>query len=292
MPKFELLEPADTREALSLLSELGERARLLAGGTDLMVNLRRGRIRPEYVVRILSKEGLQGFSTGSTGLRIGAMATIREVAVHPAIKERFPALARAALSMATPQVRNRATIGGNLCNASPAADTAPPLLVHDAEVDISGAAGSRTMPLRDFFQGPGAAALQAGEILTAIRVPDPGTGVGAAFIKLGVRKAQEIAIVSVAVLLRRGAAGQVDEARIALGAVAPTPLRVPAAEDELRSRPFSLELAARAAGLAASAVEPIDDVRATAEYRRAMAGVLVERALVDAWEKAAENCEG
>lgn len=289
MPEFEVLDCAGLEEAVEQLARLGNRSRLLAGGTDLLVDLRRGRAAPDYLVRITDKGVLREISSAEGGgLRMGGMVTLRDLMAFPAVRLDYHALFQAASTMATPQVRTRATIGGNLCNASPAADLAPPLLVYGAEVEVAGPAGSRRVPLTGFFRGPRANVLEKGEVLRAIWVPAAGPGRGSSFLKLGLRKAQEIAVVSAAVLVRKGATGRIEELRIALGAAAPTPIRVPEIEEKYTGETFSPALADRIAEGAAGAVRPIDDMRSSAAYRRDMAAVLVKRALEGAWAGAEE----
>ncbi|MCP4426930.1 MAG: xanthine dehydrogenase family protein subunit M, partial [Chloroflexi bacterium] len=208
------------------------------------------------------------------GLTLGALTTLRDLTRDPVIGEHYPALARTAHVMASEQVRSFATLGGNLCNASPSADTAPPLIAMGASVVLVGASGARTLPLEDFFLGPGKSALQLGELLKAITVPPPE---GAAiYLKHAPRAYMDIAVVGVAVWLRM----ETDvcrAARIVLGAVAPTPLRARAAEAELIGHPLTDVRIAQAAKTAAGECSPIDDVRGSAWYRKRMVEVLVRR---------------
>ncbi|MGH8740792.1 MAG: FAD binding domain-containing protein [Burkholderiales bacterium] len=212
------------------------------------------------------------------GLRIGALVTAREVEISPVILEKYLSLAQAARELGSIQVRNRATIVGNVCRASPSADTLPPLIADAAEVTLHGRNGERRLPLEDFFSGPGKTVLAPDELVTELRLPPPAPRTGKVYIKHGRRKAMELATVGVAVSLSR------DDVRIVLGAVAPTPIRARRAEQILRGKRIDATMIERAAQAAADEARPISNVRASAEYRREMVGVLVRRALRQALE--------
>lgn len=254
MKPFAYAEPVSLAEAVRLLGDGPGANRLLAGGTDLLVRLKRSRISAGRVINLKRIAGLRGVTQENGTTWIGALTTLEELARSPVIARRHPLLVETALQMASPQVRHLATVGGNLCNASPAADLAPSVLVLDAELRVMGPNGERTIRIDDFFRGPGKSALAPDEILTGLVLPArPGRG---AFIKFCPRNAMDLAIVSVAAFAGGGAP------QIALGAVAPTPIRVPASPAE-----------------AARLASPIDDLRATADYRRALVPILVRRAL-------------
>jgi len=256
------------------------RAAILAGGTDLMVHLRqtqRGK-RPPAVVNLKRIPGLAAIEATADAIRFGALATLAALMEHPLVAAEYPVLPFTARFMGSPAIRHLATVGGNLCNASPAADLSPVLLVLDAVVGIAGTAGERRLPLGDFFRGPGETALAAGELLAWVEVPRKHAGWDVRYERLDVRRAMDIAIVGVALALRRDGAA-VTDARLALGAVAPTPRRVPDAEAALVAGGLSPAAIDRVAELASAAARPIADVRATAEYRREMVGALVRRAL-------------
>jgi CO/xanthine dehydrogenase FAD-binding subunit len=245
-----------------------------------MVHLRqpqRGR-RPSAVVNIKRIPGLAGIEVREDAIRLGALTTLAALMEHPVIRAEYPVLPFAARYMGSPAIRNLATVGGNLCNASPAADLPPVLLVLDAGVDVAGPAGARRLALGDFFRGPGQTALGPGELLVAIEFPRKHAGWAIRYERLDVRRAMDIAIAGVGLALHREGP-RVRAARLALAAVAPTPMRVPAAEAALREAGLSPEGIERAAALAAAAARPITDVRATAEYRRAMVAALVRRGL-------------
>jgi carbon-monoxide dehydrogenase medium subunit len=209
-------------------------------------------------------------------LMIGAACTMNQVALHPAVCAHYDVLAAGANSVASYQLRNRATVGGNLCNSSPAADTAPALLCLDAVVEVYGADGARRIPIAEFFTGPGRNAMQRGEFLTSIHLPPPIGPSHGVYNKLGRTKIGDISMVSVAVNCRTSEAGPVW--RIAIGAAGPTPLRALEAEASL-SQDTSPEGVARAADLTSAAARPIDDIRGSAAYRRAMVRVLSRRGI-------------
>lgn len=271
----EYLRPATLAEAIRLQAATPG-ARFIAGGTDLWVRMRKGLEAPPALVSLRAVRELSGLDLGDP-VRIGALVTLADLAGSAGIRERFPALAEAALAMGSIQIRNVATVGGNLCNASPAADLAPPLLALDARMVIRSAKGPRETALADFFQGPGRTALAPGEILEAVLVPCPGPGAKAAFLRQG-RVKMDLALVSVAVLLEE-AAGVLKGARVAVGAVAPTPRRLPEVEAILEGRRPEPERFAEAGRVAAGCVSPITDLRTSEEYRRHLVGVLVRRAL-------------
>jgi carbon-monoxide dehydrogenase medium subunit len=230
------------------------------------------------VINLKRIPGLGAIDVSTDTIRMGALTTLTALLEHPVIATEYPVLPFTARYMGSPAIRHLATVGGNLCNASPAADLSPVLLVLDAEVGIAGPAGQRRLPLGEFFRGPGQTALAAGELLAWVDVPRKHAGWDVRYERLDVRRAMDIAIVGVALALRRDGV-RLAEARLALGAVAPTPRRVPEAEAALLAGRLSPDAVDRVAELAMVAARPIGDVRATAEYRREMVGALVRRAL-------------
>lgn len=252
--RFEYLEPRTIGDAVGWLARKPQGTRLLAGGTDLLVRLKRRDWSPERVINLKRIPRLAEIREEKEWTSIGALATLESVATSPLIAGRHPVLVEAVLLMASPQVRALATVGGNLCNASPAADMAPPLLVLGARLRAVGPHGERTLPIEKFFAGPGRSTLAPDEILVEIRVP--AATARAAFLKYSPRKSMDLAVVSVA------AASVGSGVRVALGAAAATPILVPADP-----------------AAAAAACSPIDDIRASADYRRHMVRVLVRRAL-------------
>jgi CO/xanthine dehydrogenase FAD-binding subunit len=287
MQPFDYVVPRSHMEASDLLASANGRASALQGGTDLFIRIRGGLVQPDLVVDLKELPGMQQIREGPDGwLAIGAACTMNQVARHPLVCRHFGLLAQACNSVASYQLRNRATVGGNCCNGSPAADTAPALYCLGAVAEIFGHAGQRRIPIESFFLGPGLTALGPGEFLTAILLPQPETGAHGVFHKLGRTRAGDISIASVAVytLLESidspGEEGGHRVWRLVLGAVGPTPVRVRAVEESLEADISPAGIAA-AASHAARMARPIDDVRASAAYRAAMVEVLTRRGLHD-----------
>ena len=286
LPKFEYFEPETLEEALRLLAEWRERACVLAGGTDVLVKMRNGRLKPGAVIaleRISSLNGI-GFDL-SKGLTIGAGAKLSDVTSHPDILRYYPAIARAALVMANVQVRNMGTIGGNLCNAAPSAENAPPLMALGAVVTAASLEEERRIPLDDFFKGPGLTAMKPEEIMTSIFVPTPPAKSGASYQRISARCGVDIAAVSVgAMIIIEDTVCR--EVRISLGAVAPVPMRALSAEAFLKEKVWSEEFLREAARISADESRPISDVRASLEFRKQMVAVMTQRALEEAYGRA------
>jgi carbon-monoxide dehydrogenase medium subunit len=284
MRRFEYYEPANLDEASALLVRHGAEASLLAGGTDLLVEIKEHVRWPKHVVNVKKIPGLAALEYDDRdGLRFGALVTAREIETAAVVLEKYPGLAQAARELGSIQVRHRATVVGNICRASPSADTLPPLIADGASVRIHGPAGGRTVALGSFFTGPGKTVLAPGELVTEVAVPPPAPRTGKHYIKHGRRKAMELATVGVAVALTLED-DACREIRIVLGAVAPTPIRARAAEDALRGRPLDGAALAAAARIAMGECRPISNVRGSAEYRREMVGVLTARAIERAKE--------
>jgi carbon-monoxide dehydrogenase medium subunit len=280
MARFDYLEPHSLDEALQMLAKHGDNARLVAGSTDFLVRWRTGVWRPETVVCMQHVPGLDYISWNpDDGLSIGAMTTVQDIEQDAEVRSRYPALLAGATAFAGVQVRNLATVAGNICNASPAGDTLPALLAYNAQCRIVGTAGERWLPLDELFVGPGRTALEAGEILTEIRLPAPAPNTGGLYIKHSPRGAMDISAVGVASVVSLAADGTCASARIAMGAVAPTPIRAHGAEGRLVSQTPDAANISEAGRLAAQACNPIADVRSGADYRRDMVGVLTERTL-------------
>ena len=286
LPSFDYVRAGALDEVPRLLEEHGEAARLLMGGTDLLVRMRDGFLHPQIVVDVKHLPGMRDILYDEqAGLTIGAAATMNEVASHPDVQIHYPLLAEAANSVASYQLRNRATMGGNLCNGSPAADTAPATLLLEGRIVLYGQDGERAVPADEFFLGPGATAMQAGELMTAIRFPILPAGSTGKYLKLGRNKAGDLAIAGVAVFgFPDGTTPSGYHFRIGLASVAPVPLRAREAEEVLAASPPGEETFALAAEKAMEAAAPIDDVRASAAYRKAMVRALTLRALRDVWE--------
>ena len=288
---FDYVRPTTPDEVVRLLQNDGDAARLLMGGTDLLVRMRDGVISPRVVVDVKHLPGMGEVTYDvGTGLTVGAAVPMNRLAGHPAVQAHYPLLAESANSVASYQVRNRATLGGNLSNASPAADTAPAVLLFQAFIVLYGPHGERQVPATAFFLGPGRTAMQAGEFMTSIRFPPPPSGAAGRYLKLGRNRAGDLAIVGVAVLgFPDHAAPSGYRFRIGLASVAPVPLRVEEAEALLADSPPGEETFSAASVTAAAAASPIDDVRASAAYRRAMVRNLTLRALRDVWARLAER---
>ncbi len=286
LPRFEFHEPQTVEEACRLLRESGAQARPLAGGTDLLVNMKKKLIAPESLISLDRIDALKGIHKTDAGLSIGACTKVADVAAATEIKKIFPAVAEGASKLGSPLIRNLATVAGNLASARPAADLPPSLIAYGAELLIRSSSGERTMPLEDFFTGPGSTVLNPDEMVESIQLKNQPGGSGSAYIKLGIRETLEISIVNVAawLTLEKGA---IKNARIVLGSVAPTPMRAPSAEKALIGEKLSEALFSRAAEAAASDARPIDDFRASAGYRRDMVENLTRRALNLARERAA-----
>jgi xanthine dehydrogenase iron-sulfur cluster and FAD-binding subunit A len=288
--RFEYHEPTSLDEALSLLREHGDRARVVAGGTYLLVQIKMERLAPECVINIGRVPGLAGVFSEGDGLRVGARTNIRALRDAPQVRTGYAALAEACAAFGSAQIQLMGTVGGNLCNGSPASDTVPALLAFDAQLVLAGLGGERVVPVAEFLVGPGKVALKDGELLVAIRLPRPRPGTGSAFIKIA-RVAADLAKVSVAaVLVREG--DRVVDCRLAYGSVGPVVLRARRAEQALVGRTFSPELALEAGRLASEEISPIDDVRSTAWYRHEVTKAITHDVLLAAWERAQSGGQG
>ena len=286
MRPFDYFEPDSLEEAVRLLGQYGSQASVLAGGTDLLVEIKEHLRRPEQVINIKRIPGLETVTCDPVqGLRFGALVTARTLEIEPFVKAHYPGFARALEELGSIQVRNRATVAGNICRASPSADTPPPLIANDARVQIFGPAGLREASLESFFTGPGQTILGEDELLVEVQVPFPAPGTGQAYLKHGRRKAMELATVGVAARVRLEA-GLCRSVRIVLGAVAPTPIRVVQAEAELLGSQLSSDDLERAGEAAMREARPISDVRASAAYRSEMVRILTMRAIEQAAARA------
>lgn len=269
--------PSSVNDALALKSA-DPSARFIAGGTDLLVQLRKRKLAPAPLISLRGIRELSGVVADDRVVRIGATTPLAELLRHELVRAELRALGHSLWSLASQQIRNVGTVGGNLCNASPAADTAPPLLVLDASVELVGQGGARTLPLASFLTGPGKTALQAGELLSAVVVPRPSRGAQSAFMRQG-RVAMDLSLASVAAFVSVVDNRQAPVVRLAAGAVGPVPMRLPRAEAALHGRPLDAAALVAAAEVAAEEVTPITDLRASAQYRRRLVRVLTERAL-------------
>jgi len=287
LPKFDYHTPASLPEALKLLSAHGKDAKLLAGGTDLILAMKQHTVAPGHLINLKTIPGLSGIKADAKGLTIGALTTMAEIEGSTIIKETYTPLWDAACVMASPQVRTLATIGGNLVSAVPSADTAPPLMVLSAQAHITGPAGERTCPVEALFAGPSACSIAPGDVVTRITIPLP-AGKGA-YLKLMRRAALDLALVGVAAYVTLDAKNVCTDVKIALGAVAPTPIRATSAEAVLLGKVLTEETAAQVGKVAGTECRPITDVRASQEYRCSMVEVLTKRALLQAMNRAAQG---
>ncbi len=288
LPRFDYEAPTTVEQAAALLAQAGAEAAVLAGGTDLLVKMKRGAAHPRLVVSLRRIEGLDRVEpTDGGGLRIGPLVPMERLARSPLLSGPWVGVAEGAGSVGGPLIRNRATIGGNIVNGRPCADGVPPLTVLGATLRLEGPDGTRVVDLDGFITGPGRTSIRAGEVLTAIDLPAPPPGSGSAYLKITRRAAMEVTIVGC------GASVELDpdrrtvrKARLVFTSVAPVPLRVKEAEREVEGRAPD-DSVLRAAGAAARrATKPIDDQRAPAEFRSEMVDVLARRALRLALDRA------
>jgi carbon-monoxide dehydrogenase medium subunit len=288
LKRFDYFVPESLEEAFAILRERGDGGKLLAGGTDLVVQMKEAGLHPSHVVSLRRLRELRGIAFDERqGLRIGAMTTMAEIEQHPVVQRLYPVLVDGARILGSVQTRNMATLGGNVCNAAPSADTAPPLLVLEARADIVGPDGRRQVPLEEFFTSPGQTVLGRDEILVGLHIPALAPRTGACYERHTPRAEMDIAVVGVAALVTlEPGRNLIREARIALGAVAPAPVRAPEAEASLAGQPPSEEAFQRAAELAVNAASPISDVRGSAAFRRHLVRVMTARCLRRAAERA------
>lgn len=287
LPEFDYIRPKSLAEATQFLAEHPDQARPFLGGTDVFVRMRDGLWKERYLVDVKDLDGTGELRFDpQAGLIVGASVSMNRVIAFPPVQERYPLLAEACRSVAAYPLRNRATIVGNLCNASPAGDTIGACLVLDGRLRVHGVDGFRSEPLAGFFLGPGQSRLRPGDVAVALHLPLPPPGCAGIYLKLGRNALSDLAIVGVTALGHPHPASVGGyRFRLALASVAPVPLVPDEAEAYLASRPASVEVFRQAARLAQEACAPIDDVRASARYRRAMVRNLVEKALRMVWER-------
>jgi carbon-monoxide dehydrogenase medium subunit len=289
LPEFDYHRPETVKDACALLADLGEEAKVIAGGTDLLVDLKREFKSAGHLVTLRGIPELTCVEKDADGtLRLGPMVTPNEAGHSPIVRDAHAPLAEAALTMAAYQIRNRATIGGNLVSAVPSADMPPILIALGSKVALASPGGAREIPLEEFFVGPRENVLGDAEILAQIIVPPPEKGSGAHYIKHSLRDASALAVVGVAANVVLDG-GTVKSARIVLGAVAPTPLIAEKAGAALTGRAPENGVIAEAATAAAGEAKPISDLRGSAEYRRELVRVLTERAVATAVERAGSS---
>ena len=282
LPHFDYLAPESVDELTLLLKEHGNSAKILAGGTDLMPQMLRRDGQPALLLDLQRIDALRCLRfTPGQGLTLGAAVTIAEIAQSDVIRERFHALHQGALAIGSPQVRAMASVGGNCCNASPCADTPPPLIALGARVSLVSHRGRRELPLEELILGNREVALAPDEVLESFQVPEPTPGSASRYTHFGHREAVEIDLASVAVHCALAPDGTVSELRIVMGSVAPTPLRARQAEAELVGKVPNDFLVDQAADRCAAEAKPIDDLRASASYRRDLVAALFRRTFHD-----------
>ena len=287
MSRFEYHQPESLADAVDLAARFGDRASFLAGGTDLIVQIERGRVAPRHVIGLGRVPGLTGVEVGERGITLGARVTHRAIEQTPALAGPLRCLVEGAEVIGGHQVRNVATVGGNLMNASPAADLVPCLVALDGTVTLVGPGGERKLPIERFLLGPNRTARRPEELMTRVALSALPPRAATAFLKAGRRRAMEISVVCVAArLVLDSSFERCLEARVVLGAVAPTVVRAHAAEGLLEGQPVGGEAFRRAAEAAQESCRPIDDVRASATFRQHLVGVLVRRALDRCVERA------
>lgn len=287
LPRFEYLAPKTLKECIALLSQYGQKAKVMAGGTDLIPRMRWGEEKPECLISLSQIPNLDEIRFNpAAGLILGALATIGEIERSEIIKEHYPLLAQAASVLGSLEVRNRGTVGGNLCNAAPSADMAPSLLVLSAKAVTLSERGERSMPLEDFFRGPKKTVLEGDEILIRIEISPRKSDAAGAYIKLGRRNAMEIALIGVAAWITLGQKNNIfEEAKLALASASHIPLRAKEAEGVLAGRKIDQDVIDLAAKTASKEASPRTSWRTTEPYRREMIRVLTRRAIYQALDK-------
>jgi len=279
MENFEYFEPKILKEAVRLLVKYKRGARLLAGGTDLMIEMKGGYVKPKYMINLKKIKGLDKISFGKKeGLSIGALVTWSTLLSSKPIHQYYPILRETASLIGCPQIRNIGTIGGNICHASPSADSAPALMIYEAQCVVAGPGRERIIPIEEIFAGVQKISLKQGEILTGFHIPTPETESKGCYLKFSPRKAMDLPIVGVGVLVRTSN-GTFQDVRIALGAVAPTPIRAKKAERFLSGKTIDDDTIRKAAEEAANESKPITDMRASREYRLGLVKELTYRAI-------------
>src|SRR5262250_2490595 len=280
---LELYQPTTLREASRLLKDKGAGGRFLAGGTDLVIAIKEKGLAPNYLVDLKKVPGLSEIRENTDGsITIGALTTMRDIEIDSLLKQKYPFLCQSAAEVGSIQIRNRATVGGNMANATPSADVAPALIALNATAKIAGASSQKTVLLEEVFRGPGLTIMDADEILTEITIPKTAPQLVGEYIKFSPRDMMDLAYVGIAVAYNLGSDKKCNGVRIVLGAVAPTPIRAKNSEALLEGKVLTEEVAAKVGDEAARESKPISDVRSSADYRRAMVGVMTKRAILNA----------
>jgi len=287
LPQFEYVSPETIPETLTLLNEYGRKAKVLAGGTDLISEMKWGEYKPDYVIALSHVSGLDSIDySEKEGLKLGAMCKIAQIEKSDVIKRNYPLLSQAASVLASMEIRNRATIGGNLCTAAPSADMPPSLLALEAKAVIASKDGERVLPLEEFFAGPKKTILNHDEILVRLEVPSMKPNSAGEYVKFGRRRAMEIAMIGVAALLTvEPEESRCIDAKLALATAAPTPIRAKEAEKALTGKTLDADIIEASAQMASKEASPRTSWRTTEEYRRDLIPVLVRRAIQTALNK-------
>ena len=279
LPQFEYMTASTVEEACKLLLEHDDKAKVMAGATDLIPPMRDKVFTPEYIIDLKKIPGLNELTYDEKeGLKIGALTTLRTLETSELVKEKNPAVAYAAKVIASTQIRAKGTLVGNICNSSPSNDSAPNLLAQGSKVNVQGVDGTRVIPIEEFFLGVRKTSLKPGEIVTSVVIPPLAANEKASYQKFAVRKAMDLAIIGVAAKIRMEN-GICTDAKIALGAVAVTPILAPKAAEALIGKELTDEVIEQAAQAAMDSCSPISDIRASKEYRKAMIGVFTKRAI-------------
>lgn len=289
LPNFEFHEPETLKEACRILAELGSKAKVIAGGTDLIVNMKKNLVQPEHLVSLAKIDALKQMQKENGRIAIGSCVTVAELIHSEVVSDVLGALAAGARSLGSPLVRNRATIGGNLGSARPAADLPPSLMAYGAEVVLQSDGGRRTVSLDNFFVGPGLTEIGPKEILTQIRINVPPPSSGAGYFNLGLRKTQDCNVVNVGSFISLDRDSTIEKAQVVMGCVGPTHLKSPSAEKVLVGQKPGDRLFEQAGKAAAGDCSPIDDFRGSALYKRDMVAVLTRRTLKSAYQEAIER---
>jgi len=287
LPEIEYFIPKTLSEAFFLLKKHKGTARTIAGGTDLLPKMKRREVAPKYLIDLRGIQDLNFIKYDrEKGLRIGAATTLSEIIDSSAVSKNYPVLTEAISQMASTQVRNVATIGGNLCNAVPSADTAPPLIALGGQLKLVGPKKVRKVPVEEFFKGPDKTVLGPGELVAEVQIPPTFSGGSGTYLKHTLRAKMDLAIVGVAAYLTLDSKKQIcKDVKIVLGAVAPIPMRAKKAEEALRGKTLDENLIENAARIASEESRPIDDIRSSAEYRREMVRILTKKALKRSLER-------
>jgi carbon-monoxide dehydrogenase medium subunit len=285
LPRFEYLAPKTVDEAIHLLSRHGREAKPIAGGTDLVLKMKRREEVPRYVIGLKNIPGLDTIEyNDGQGLRFGPLVTIHDMETSRMVREKSPILSQAASTIGSAQIRNLGTVVGNLCNALPSADMIPSLIVLGARVKIAGKKTEKDIPVEEFLTGPGKTVLTHDELVVEVQVPCPPPHSGGVYIKHAPREAMDLAIIGVATLITLDE-GMCSQVKICLGNVGPTQIRAIKAEDILKGKPFSAELVRQASEMASEEARPRSSIRSSAEYRKEMVRTLTARALNQAREE-------